>query len=105
MLPKVKTTIIRHRKGGSYYTLTNQIGHAGFNKRYARKGELSRALNKEVDQGKEAVKQVSALVQVKLSPLEWENQLQESLRNEDDQNLIIHLARLFKSGVSKTKSI
>lgn len=92
-LPKVKTTVIRHCEGGSYNTLTLW------------KRELSRALNKEVDQCKGAVKQVSALVQVKFSPLEWENQLQKSLRNGDDQKLIIDLARLFESGVSKTKLI
>ena len=44
--------IIRHREGGSCNTLTNRIGHVGFNKRYARKGELSEALNKEVDRRK-----------------------------------------------------
>lgn len=81
--------ILRHRLVGSWNSLANRIGHVGFNKRYARKGEFSEALNKEVDRRKGAVKQVSALLQVKLSPLEWENQLQESCRYGDDQKLIM----------------
>ncbi|KAJ7328574.1 hypothetical protein OS493_024494 [Desmophyllum pertusum] len=97
--------ILRHREVGSCNSLANRIGHVGFNKRYARKGEFSEALNKEVDRRKGAVKQVSALLQVKLSSLEWENQLQESCRYGDDQKLIMDLARLFKSGVSKTQPL
>lgn len=97
--------ILKHRKTGTCNSLTNRIGHVGFNKRYARKEELSEALTNEVDQQKDADKQVSALLQVKLSPLEWENQLQESCRNGDDQKLIVDLARLFKSGISKTHSV
>ena len=58
-----------------------------------------------MNQRKDADKQVSALLQVKLSPLEWENQLQESCRNGDDQKVIIDLAQLFKSGISKTQSV
>ena len=97
--------ILKHRKTGTCTSLTNRIGHVGFNKRYARKEELSEALTNEVDRRKDADKQVSALLQVKLSPLEWENQLQESCRNGDDKKLIIDLARLFKSGISKTQSV
>ena len=96
---------VRHREYGSCNTLENRVGHVGFNKRYARKGELAEALNNEVHRRKDATKQVSALVQVKLSPREWENQLQESCINGDDQKLIIDLKRLFKSGVSKTQSV
>ena len=96
--------ILRHRNIGACNSLTNRIGHVGFNKRYARKGELSEALANEVDRRNTADKQVSALLQVKLSPLEWETQLQESCRN-DDQKLIIDLAQLFKSGISKKQSV
>ena len=97
--------ILRHRNIGTCNSLTNRIGHVGFNKRYARKGELSEALANEVDRRKTADKQVSALLQVKLSPLEWENQLQDSCRNGDDQKLITDLARLFRSGISKTQPV
>ena len=86
--------ILRHRNIGTCNSLTNRIGHVGFNKRYARKGELSEALANEVDRRKTADKQVSALLQVKSSPLEWENQLQDSCRNGDDQKLITDLASL-----------
>ena len=97
--------ILKHRKTGTWNSLTNQIGHVGFDKWYEWKEELSEALTYEVNQRKDADKQVSALLQVKLSPLEWENQLQESCRNGDDQKVIIDLAQLFKSGISKTQSV
>ena len=77
---------VRHREYGSCNTLENRVGHVGFNKRYARKGELAEALNNEVHRRKDATKQVLALVQVKLSPRE-------------------SAPRLFKSGVSKTQSV
>ena len=95
-----QNNILRHCNIGTCNSLTNRVGHVGFNKRYARKGELPEVLANEVDRRKTADKQVSALLQVKLSPLEWENQLQDSCRNGDDQKLITDLARLFKSGIS-----
>ena len=48
---------------------------------------------------------MSALLQVKLLPLEWESQLQDSCRNGDDHKLITDLARLFKSGISKMQPV
>ena len=51
---------VRHREYGSCNALENRVGHVGFNKRYAQKGELAEALNNEVDRRKDATKQVSA---------------------------------------------
>ena len=74
--------ILKHCKTGTCNSLNNRIGHVGFNKRYARKGELSEALTNEVDQRKDADKQVSALLQVKLSPMEWETSSKRAVEIE-----------------------
>ena len=97
--------ILRHRNIGTCNSLTNRIGHVVFNKRYTRKGELPEVLANEVDRRKTADKQVSALLQVKLSPPEWENQLQDSCRNEMIKSFLQDLVRLFKSGISKTQPV
>ena len=81
----------------------NRIGLSGFNKRYARKGELEDALEKAQYRQRSAQKQLQEMAKVKLALRESEGCLLDSCITGDDQKLIIDLVGLFQSGTANKK--
>ena len=96
---------LQHRLSGRLIGTENRIGLAGFNKRYARKGELYEALNTEAQRRKTAEKRVKELVQIQLSPNEVEDRLMDSCMAGDEQKLVVDLVRLFKSGIARKNPV
>lgn len=96
---------LRHRKSGSLEGKRNRIGLKGFNKRYAKKGEMQDALKIATERRILADKTVKQLVRRTLSPKEWEDSLHESCLNGEDQKLAIDLVHLLKMGTSKSNPI
>lgn len=96
---------LQHRRSGSLKDTKNRIGLSGFNKRYARKGEVDDALEKAEFQRHSAQKQVKEMAKVKLAPREIEDCLLDSCIAGDEQKLVIDLVRLLKSGATKRKPV
>ena len=96
---------LQHRLSGSLQGNENRLGIAGFNKRYARKGELEDALSKEGERRKAAENHVKELVSIKLSPKDVEDCLMGSCMAGDEEKLIVDLVRLFKSGIAHKKPV
>lgn len=95
-LRDIKDTL-QHRQFGSLEGKRNRIGLKGFNKRYARKGEMVDALEVETQRRKLADKTVKQMVRRILSSKEWEDSLHESCINGRDQKLAIDLVHLMKT--------
>ena len=91
---------LQHRRSGSLKDTDNRIGVSGFNKRYARKGEIEDALEKAEYRQRSAQKQLQEMAKVKLAPSEIEGCLLDSCIAGDDQKLVIDLVRLFQSGTA-----
>jgi hypothetical protein len=96
---------LRHRHVGSLEGKRNRLGLKGFNKRYAKKGEMVDALEVETQRRKLAEGTVKQMVRRTLSQSEWEDSLHEACLNGEDQKLAIDLVRLMKMGISKSKPI
>ena len=96
---------LQHRRSGSLKDTDNQIGLSGFNKRYARKGELEDALEKAEYRQRSAQKQLQEMAKVKLAPSEIEGCLLDSCIAGDDQKLVIDLVRLFQSGTANKNPV
>ena len=101
---ELKNTL-QHRRRGSLQDTKNRLGLSGFNKRYARRGELEDALEKEKSRLLCPQKQINKLAKVKHAPKEMEACLLDCCISGDEQKLVIDLIRLFKSGFSKTKPV
>ena len=101
---ELKNTLL-HRLRGSLHGNENRLGLGGFNKRYARKGELEEALNKEGQRRKAAEKQVKEIARIQLAPKDIEACLLDSCFAGDEQKLIIDLVRLFKSNIVQKKPV
>ena len=101
---ELKNTL-HHRLTGRLQGNENRLGQAGFNKRYARKGELEEALNKEGQLRKAAQKQVRELARVQLAPKDVEDCLMDSCITGDEQKLVVDLVRLFSSGTGQKKPV
>ena len=76
----------QHLRSGSLQDTKNCKGLSGFNKRYARKGELEDAFEKAENRRKTAQKQIRAMAEVQLAPKEiedccWTLASQETSRN------------------------
>ena len=93
--------VIQHRKSGTLYSKTNRLGVAGFNKRYARRGEAVDALEIETQKRKLSEEKMKQLVRATLSPKEWEESLHAACLNGDDLSLVVNLVRLLRMGVSE----
>ena len=91
---------LQHRRSGNLKNMENRIGLSGFNKRYARKGELEDALKIAEYRQRSAQKQLQEMAKVKLAPREIEGCLLDSCITGDDQKLVIDLVRLFQSGTA-----
>ena len=91
---------LQHRRSGSLDDKANRLGLKGFNKRYARRGEMMNALDEESQRRKLAETEVKELVRKTLSPRDWEECLHQACLNGEDQMLVINLVRLMKSGIS-----
>ena len=98
-LRELKNTL-QHRSRGRLDGKTNRLGLKGFNRRYARKGEMMDALEVETQKRKLAEANVKQLVRRTLTQRDWEESLHEACRSEEDQILAINLVRLLKSGIS-----
>ena len=96
---------LQHRQTSSYSTESGRIGLDGFNKRYAKKGEIRHAHETEVNRRKSAEKQISQLVRINLSPFEWEKHLFTLCSSQDESKLIIDLIRLFGMGKSESNPV
>ena len=96
---------LQHRRSGNLKNTENRIGLSGFNKRYARKGELEDALEKAQYRQRSAQKQLQEMAKVKLAPREIEGCLLDSCITGDDQKLVIDLVRLFQSGTANKKPV
>jgi len=96
---------LQHRRTGSLKDTTNRVGVSGFNKRYARRGEIDDALEKAEYYRRSAQKQIKEMAKVKLAPREIEDCLLDSCIAGDEQKLVIDLVRLLKSGMGKTKPV
>ena len=79
----------------------NRLGRKGFNKRYAKKDEVTSALEVESQKRRTAEAKVKQLIRISLSPKEWKERLHDSCLNGEDQRLAIDLVRLLKMGVSE----
>ena len=77
---------------------SNRLGLKGFNKRYARKGEMSHALEAEKQRRKLAEAEVKELGRKTLTPRDWKDCLHQVCLNGDDQMLVINLVRVMKYG-------
>ena len=97
---ELKNTL-QHRRSGSLQDTKNRIGLSGFNKRYARKGELEDALEKAENRHRSAQKQIREMAKVQLAPKEIEDCLLDSSISGDEQKLVIDLVRLLKSDMAK----
>ena len=87
---ELKNTL-QHRRRGSLQDTKNRLGLSGFNKRYARKGELEDALEKEKSRRLSPQKQINKLAKVKHAPKEMEACLLECCISGDEQKLVIDL--------------
>ena len=96
---------LQHRRTGSLKDTKNRIGLNGFNKWYARMGEIDDALDKAEYYRRSAQKQIKEMAKVKLAPKEIEDCLLDSCIAGDEQKLIIDLVRLLKSGMAKTNPV
>ncbi|KAL9977299.1 hypothetical protein ACROYT_G014689 [Oculina patagonica] len=96
---------LQHRHGGSLKDNKNRIGLSGFNKRYARKGEIDDALEKAEYGRRSAQKKIKEMAKVKLAPREIEDCLLDSCIAGDEQKLVIDLVRLLKSDMAKRKPV
>ena len=103
-LRELKDTL-RHRRSGSLANKRNRLGLQGFNKRYAKKGEVSSALDVESKRRRTAEAKVKQMVRIALSPREWEDRLHDSCLNGEDQRLAIDLVRLLRISVSKKNPV
>ena len=82
------------------------MSQAGFNKRYARKGELEEVLNKEGQLRKAAQKQFRELACVQLPPKDVENCLVDLTITGDEQKLVVGLVCfLLSSGTGQKKPV
>ena len=90
---------LQHRCTGSLKDTKNQIGLSGFNKRYARMGEVDGALEKAEYHLRSAQKQIKEIAKVKLAPKEIEDCLLDSCISGDD------LVRLLKLDMAKRKPV
>lgn len=96
---------LRHRKKGSLENAQNRLGLRGFNKRYAKKGEVANALEIKYQCRRAAEAKVKQLVRISLSPRQWEERLHDSCLNGEDQRLAIDLVRLLKMGISEKNPV
>ena len=96
---------LQHRRTGSLKDTKKRIGLSGFNKRYARMGEIDDALEKAEYHRRSALKQIKEIAKVKLAPKEIEDCLLDSCISGDEQKLVIDLIRLLKSGMAKRKPV
>ena len=96
---------LQHRRTGCLKDTKNRIGLSGFNKRYARMGEIDDALEKAEYHRRSAQKQIKEIAKVKLAPKEIEDCLLDSCISGDEQKLVIDLVRLLKSGMAKRKPV
>lgn len=98
-LRELKNTL-QHRISGCLDGKANRLGLKGFNRRYARKGEMMDALEVETQKRKSAEGNVKQLVRRTLTPTDWEESLHQACLSGEDQMLAINLVRLLKSGIS-----
>lgn len=98
-LRDLKNTL-QHQRPGSLDAKAKRLGLKGFNKKYARRGEMMNALEKESQRRKLAETEVKELVRKTLSPRDWEECLHQACLNGEDQMLVINLVPLMKSGIS-----
>ena len=103
-LRDLKNTL-QHRKSGSLDGKTDRLGLNGFNRRYARSGEMIDALEVEKQRRKLAEAEVKQLVKRTLTPRDWEESLHQACENGDDQVLAINLVRLMKTGISERNPV
>ena len=96
---------LQQRRSGNVKNTENRIGLSGFNKRYARKGELEDALEKAQYRQRSAQKQLQEMAKVKLALREIEGCLLDSCITGDDQKLVIDLVGLFQSGTANKKPV
>ena len=94
-----------HRRSGSLENTSNRLGLKGFNRRYAKKGEVANALEIESQRRRAAESNVMKLIRIGLSPREREERLHDSCLNGEDQRLAIDLVRLLKMGVSEKNPV
>ena len=92
-------------RAGSLDRKTNRLGLRGFNKRYAKKGEVIDTLEIETQRRRIAEEKVKQLVRITLSKKEWEERLHDSCMNGEDQRLAIDLVCLLKMGISDSNPI
>ena len=93
--------IIQHRKSGSLSAKINRLGLSGFNKRYAKRGEVVDALEIETRKRKQSEEKMKQLVKTTLTPKDWEDNLHAACLNGEDHRLVINLIRLLRMGISE----